>query len=55
MRPEMPRAFLIRLALVVVGLVLLGVIWHEWWGLILLPVFLAFLWLRVRRGPASRV
>jgi hypothetical protein len=51
----MPRAFLIRLVLVTILLVLLGVLWNEWWGLVLLPAFLLFLWLRVRRGASSRV
>jgi hypothetical protein len=51
----MPRAFLIRLALVVAGLILIGIFLNDWIALALLPAFLFFLWLRIRRGapPAS--
>jgi hypothetical protein len=51
----MPRTLLVRLAIVTIGLVLLGVFWGYWWGLILLPAFLLFLWLRVRRGSSPGV
>jgi hypothetical protein len=52
---ELPRRrqFLIRLVFATIGLVLLGVLWNYWWPLALLPAFLFFLWLRIRRGAAQ--